>query len=138
VANFLLIDGSGAAVNALLDHSILKKFVLTTFFKNLALMMFFTSEIRIPELTGMKKKVLLKITNTTLIVYLIHVMFVETFISHQWLVSSGMSPSLAMFIYSLCALVCGVIVSVAFQAVPWKKLRDQVWHRLSGQRRSAL
>ena len=104
--------------------TITRKFTIITFCKNTALFYFIVTVLREHEFSKVGKAILGKLSSCTLMIYLIHWLFLSIMMDHGFLYSSGMSPWIAVWIYAAIAYVCGGICGVIVQAVwkPFKKL----------------
>lgn len=109
-----------------------RKFTLTTFFKNTAIFLFFTNNFRSLKLSKRAKKIISKVSGTTLIVYLMHWLILEIMLNNQWLWDS-VNPALLIIIYAAITFAIGCVVSILFQMIPWKKMKDSVLGKLTGK-----
>jgi surface polysaccharide O-acyltransferase-like enzyme len=109
---------------------IIKKFTITTFFKNVALFLFIVTAFQRIKPTGVFKKILSRTSNSTLFVYLIHAFFLWIMMYGQWLWDTGIPAAVLALIYTVVTYVLGVLLSVPVQAIPWKRMRDGVWRAI--------
>lgn len=119
----------------------LGKFVAGNIFKCSAIFLFFTTAFRDIRLPQILKKILLKISNATLFIYLFHWMMIEFLIRHGWLMTGIWADHLILagFIYVVSAYFVGFVFSALFlQGIPWKKMRDGVLNAVIPGRKARL
>lgn len=107
----------------------LGKFVAGNIFKCSAIFLLFTTLFKDIRLPGAVKKVLLKISNATLFIYLFHWMMIEFLIRNGWLMTGWWTDHLILagFIYVFSSYFVGFVFSaLILQGIPWKKMRDAV------------
>ncbi|MBQ1306900.1 MAG: acyltransferase family protein, partial [Erysipelotrichaceae bacterium] len=106
-----------------------QKFSILMFLKNVALFYFIVTVFRNHEFSERAKKYLRKLSDSTLIIYLIHMLFIYYMYDHNFLYESGtMTPWVGAWIYAIIAYLGGGIVAEIFHTF-WnpikKKLKKQ-------------
>ncbi len=102
------------------------KFTITTFFKNVALFLLITNGLATKEYGEKAKYIIKKISAATLIIYLVHWLFLRMMFNYHWLYDSVESPVVRIWIFAFVTYALGALVAIIFQAVPWKKMRNAV------------
>lgn len=95
-----------------------QKFSILVFLKNTALFYFIVTVFREHQFSERGKKFLGKFSSYTLIIYLIHMLFIYWMYDHNLLYTTGtMSPWLGAWIYAFIAYIGGGIVAFLFHLV---------------------
>lgn len=102
------------------------KFVLTTFFKNTAIFVFIINCFSKVNFEGIGKKILTKISNNTLMIYLCHYLILYIFYDNGLLFNQGVNPLVAVWIIGIVTYIAGLLWADIFHLVKWKKLRNKV------------
>lgn len=105
--------------------TVTRKFTIVTFCKNTALFYFIVTTLREHEFTERGKKILGKLSSCTLMIYLIHWLFLSIMFDHNFLYSAGVSPWIGVWIYAIIAYIAGGICGVIVQTV-WKGIKNLV------------
>lgn len=113
-----------------------RKFTITTFGKNTAIFVFITNHFSQIQLSDRGKKILGKVSGCTLMIYLAHWLFLEIFFDHNFIFSWGINPWIVVWIYAIVIYAIGIAMALIFQLVPWKKLRKQIWGKITGNTES--
>lgn len=124
IAGFLISLGNLTYAGDFQAATVTRKFTIVTFCKNVALFYFIVTTLRDHEFSRAGKKVLGKLSGATLIIYLIHWLFLQVMFDHQFLYGSGMSPWIGTWIYAGIAYVGGGIIAVLFQTA-WKGIKGK-------------
>ena len=98
------------------------KFTIPTFFKNVALFLLITNGLSGRNFSKAAKYIIKKISAATLIIYLVHWLFLRIMFNNQWLWDSVPSPLARIWIYAFVAYAGGTVIAVIFQIVPWNRL----------------
>ena len=106
-------------------NSINSKFTITTFFKNTALFVLITNGLQDIKLSEKATKFLSKLSNSTLMIYLIHWLFLDIFFRNRIIVGH-VNQVAAIWIVGIIVYVLGFLSGFIFQAVPWKKMRNAI------------
>ena len=102
----------------LLVTAVTQKFSILIFLKNTALFYFIVTAFRNHEFSAAGKKLLGKLSESTLIIYLVHMVFIYYMYDHQVLYGTGnLSPWLGAWIYAFIAYIGGFIVARLFHLV---------------------
>ena len=104
------------------------KFTITTFFKNTALFVLITCSLQNIDPSPIVKWIIKKISACTLIIYLIHWLFLCIIFDNGWLFDSGIGPLARVWIYGFVVYFAGAVVAFVFQLVPWKKIKNRLLH----------
>ncbi len=99
-----------------------QKFSITCFFKNVALFLFFTTTFNNIQYSDRAKKIISKISGTTLIVYLMHWMILDIFYTNGWFLNTGLNPVIVIFVQAIIAFIIGITLSLIFNMIPWNKI----------------
>lgn len=95
-----------------------QKFSIISFLKNTALFYFVVTVFREHEFSSAGRKFLSKLSESTLIIYLTHMMFVYFMFDHGFLYGSGnFSPWIGGWIYAIIAYIGGFLVARIFHLV---------------------
>jgi surface polysaccharide O-acyltransferase-like enzyme len=106
------------------DYHFFAKLTITTFGKNTAIFIAVLTVFSGVNFSERAKKILVKLSNTTLIVYLVHVMVLRLMIRAGFLSGTDIDPVAATLLQATITYLVGVVLAIVFQAVPWKKFRD--------------
>ena len=106
-------------------NNINSKFTITTFFKNTALFVLITNGLQDIKLSPRATKVLSKLSNCTLMIYLIHWLFLDIFFRNR-IIIGHMNQTVAIWIVGIIVYLLGFLAGFLFQAVPWKKMRNAI------------
>lgn len=102
-----------------------QKFSILTFFKNTAIFYFILSAFREHAFSETGKKWLRKLSDSTLIIYLAHMMFIYFMYDNNFLYGSmNLSPWVGVWIYAVIAYICGFIVAQIFHFV-WDPIKPK-------------
>jgi len=110
------------------------KLTITSVIKNAAIFLFIVTVFQNVKLKGIGRVFLTKLSNATLIIYLIHIIFLKITFNSGLFYPFGLNPAIGVVIHSTIVFLMGFVVAFAFQSVPWKKIKDKLFLR----RRAAL
>ena len=116
--NFYYAGDTGAT-------AVTRKFTIVTFCKNTAIFYFIVTHFRDHEFSELGKKILGKLSSCTLMIYLIHWLFLDLMFDHGFLYDNGVSPWIGVWIYAIIAYIAGGISGVIVQAA-WKWIK-KIW-----------
>lgn len=102
--------------------TVTRKFTIVTFCKNTALFFFVVTFFRNHEFSERGKKILGKLSGSTLMIYLIHWLFLDIMFDHNFLYGAGVSPWIGVWIYAIIAYIAGGISGLIVQTV-WKRIK---------------
>lgn len=108
--------------------AVTQKFGILQFFKNIALFYFIVTVFRNHKFSETGKKILKKWSDCTLIIYLIHELFLLIMFDNGFLYDNGMSPWAGVWIYAIIAYLGGGMVAIAFQAL-WNPIKNRIFTR---------
>ena len=95
-----------------------QKFSILSFLKNVALFYFIVNGLRDHEFSNAGKKLLRKLSDSTLIIYLVHMMFVYIMYDNNFLYGTyDISPWAGGWIYACIAYLGGFLVAILFHLV---------------------
>ena len=98
--------------------AVTQKFSILVFMKNTALFYFIVTVFRNHEFSETGRKILGKLSESTLIIYLVHMMFIYFMYDHQVLyVTGSLSPWIGAWVYAFIAYIGGFIVARLFHLV---------------------
>lgn len=107
-----------------------QKFSIFSFLKNTALFYFIVTVFREHEFTKAGKKFLKKLSDSTLIIYLVHMMFIYYLYDNNFLYETGnMSPWIGAWIYAFVAYFGGFIIAILFHFI---------WDPINPKKRKAV
>lgn len=102
-----------------------QKFSIISFLKNTALFYFIVTVFRKHEFSELGKKYLKKLSDSTLIIYLIHMLFIYGMYDHNFLYGTfNLSPWIGTWIYAFIAYIGGGIIAELFHIV-WKRIKPK-------------
>lgn len=99
-----------------------EKFSICTFFKNMAIFLFFTNSLNNIKFSPKAKKVISKISGSTLIIYLMHWLVLELFFDNQIFLNLGIPAPLLIALISIVTFGICLCCSLVVDLVPWHKL----------------
>lgn len=103
-----------------------QKFSILMFLKNIALFYFIVTVFRNHEFSERGKKYLRKLSDSTLIIYLIHMLFIYYMYDNNFLYESGtLSPWIGAWIYAFIAYFAGAIVAEIFHTF-WNPIKKKL------------
>ena len=108
--------------------AVTQKFSIFQFLKNTALFYFIVTVFRDHEFSRIGKVLLRKWSDYTLIIYLIHRLFLLVMHHHNFLYSAGISPWIGVWIYAIIAYVGGGIAALVFHLF-WDPLKRDYFTR---------
>ena len=95
-----------------------QKFSILSFLKNIALFYFIVTTLRDHEFSETGKRILKRLSDSTLIIYLVHMMFIYIMYDNNILYGSwNLSPWIGAWIYAIIAYIGGFIVARLFHLV---------------------
>ena len=95
-----------------------QKFSILVFFKNIALFYFIVTTLREHEFSKAGRKLLSKLSESTLIIYLVHMMFIYFLYDHTVFYETGnLSPWIGAWIYAIIAYIGGFLIAILFHLV---------------------
>lgn len=103
-----------------------QKFTIPTFFKAVAIFLLMTNVLANVKLSERATKILVKVSNCTLMIYLVHWLFLQIIYDNKLILCWGIDPVIGVWIIAFVTYAAGALVGVIFQAVPWKKMRNAV------------
>ena len=103
-----------------------QKFSIFIILKNTALFYFIVTVFRNHQFTERGKKYLRKLSDNTLIIYLIHMLFMYFMFDRNFLFDLGMSPWVVPWIYAFIAYIGGGIVAELFHMV-WNPIKAKLF-----------
>lgn len=119
----LMMETSGQMEGSLI-HS---KFAIGNFLKTIAIFVLVTTVLADIKLSAKVKKLISKLSASTLFIYLFHWMLMMVLYHEGFLLSSGINVVAVDIIYIVLIYVTGFILSFVFlQCIPWVKMRNIV------------
>ena len=115
--------------------SVTQKFSILAFFKNIALFYFIVTVFSKHEFSHIGKVILRKWSDYTLIIYLIHEVFLLAMFDNNFLYGSGVSPWIGVWVYALIAYVGGGVVAIAFHLF-WDPIKKTLFPKKEKKTRS--
>lgn len=104
--------------------AVTQKFGILPFIKNTALFYFIVTVFRDHKFSDRTKKFLKRLSDDTLIIYLVHWLILLTMSDNAFLYTKGMSPWIGVWIYAIIAYIGGFIIAEIFHAF-WNPVKSQ-------------
>jgi surface polysaccharide O-acyltransferase-like enzyme len=115
------------------DYHLFAKLTITTFGKNTAIFIFILTFFSRVNFSERGKKILVKLSNYTLIVYLVHIIILKQIIYFGIMCDESWNPAVATVLQSIIAYAIGIAIAFVFHRVPWKDIKVRLLGALNGK-----